>query len=142
MEKRFFFSTKALIMMDDKFLAMYSMANGKKLWDLPGGRMEFGENAEETLAREIAEELSIKVKPIKLVDTWNYMRNENFQVTGIIYYCEITSGEIKISDEHDGYEWIGINDIGEVFTSDIFEERMKAWNWDAVSDSNVIFRRE
>lgn len=71
MEKQFFFATKALIMIDDKFLAMYSMVNGKKLWDLPGGRMEFGENAEETLAREIAEELSIKVKPSNLVDTWN-----------------------------------------------------------------------
>lgn len=52
MDRQFFFATKALILKDNKFLAMYTIENGEKYWDLPGGRMEFGETAEETLTRE------------------------------------------------------------------------------------------
>lgn len=140
MNKQFFFSTKALIMNGDKFLAMYKIIDGDKWWDLPGGRMEFGETAEETLAREIREELSVEIKPVKLLDTWMYMPNENFQVVGVIYLSEIVSGDIKISDEHDGCEWISIKDIGTVFTREAFVERMKMWKWESVLDKSIVFK--
>ncbi|SHH76045.1 NUDIX domain-containing protein [Clostridium grantii] len=140
MEKQFFFSTKALIIKENKFLAMYFMVDGEKVWDLPGGRMEFGETAEETLTREIREELGVQIKPIKLVDTWNYMRDEFFQITGVIYHSEIVSGEIVISDEHDGYEWISIDDNGNTFTREAFLERMRFWNWESIMDNSITFR--
>lgn len=136
----FFFSTKALIIKDNKFLAMYKLIDGRKRWNLPGGRMEFGETAEETLAREIWEELGIVVKPIKLIDTWDYKPSEDFHTTGIIYHCKIASGEINISDEHDGFEWISIHDIGEIFDRDIFVDRMRSWNWDSIMNSNITYK--
>ncbi len=132
MERHFFFSTKALIIKDNKYLAMYKIIDGKKWWDLPGGRMEFGETPEETFAREIKEELGVEVRPIRLIDTWNYMPKENFQTVGIIYLSEIISGEITISDEHDGFEWMSIEDIGTVFTRQAFVERMKLWDWNLI----------
>lgn len=132
MNKQFFFSTKALLVKEHKFLAVYKMVDGKKRWDLPGGRMEFGETAEETLNREIKEELGIRIKPIKLIDTWNYMPENNFQVTGVIYYCDFVTEDIKLSDEHDGSEWIDIYDIGNIFDRSIFVERMKAWDWEQI----------
>ncbi|MBB6217990.1 mutator protein MutT [Anaerosolibacter carboniphilus] len=140
MKKEFFFSTKALIINDNKFLAIYKLIDDKKRWDLPGGRMEFGETAEETLAREIREELEIEVKPIKLIDTWEYKPSENFHTTGIIYHCEIIPGEINISDEHDGFDWISIQDIGEIFDRDIFVDRMKSWNWDSIMNSKIVYK--
>lgn len=140
MERKFFFSTKALIIEDNKFLAMYKIVGGKRWWDLPGGRMEFGETAEETLFREIREELGVEIKPIKLIDTWNYMSNENSQTVGVIYYSEIISGEIIISEEHDGYEWIRIDDIGKVFTRETFLERMRTWNWELIMDNSIVFK--
>lgn len=141
MEPQFFFSTKALIVKDNKFLVMYNMVAGKKKFDMPGGRMEFGETAEETLAREIKEELNVQIKPIKLIDTWNYMHKEYFQITGIIYYCKITGGEIIISDEHDGYEWIDVDQIAEQFTRKVFLERMLVWNWDEIlKEDNIMVK--
>lgn len=142
MEREFFFSTKALIIEDNKFLAMYKIVDGKKWWDLPGGRMEFGETAEETLSREIREELGVEIKPIKLIDTWNYMPYKNFQTTGVIYHSEIINGEITISEEHDGYEWVRIDDIGKVFTREAFVERMKSWKWDSIIDNTLTFRSD
>lgn len=140
MEKQFFFSTKALIMKEGRFLAMYKVIDGNIWWDLPGGRMEFGETAEETLKREIMEELGVEIKPIKLIDTWNYMPYETYQTVGVIYHSEIISGEITISDEHDGYKWIDVNDIGTVFTREAFVERMCLWKWEAVIDQDISFR--
>ncbi|GMQ57968.1 NUDIX domain-containing protein [Vallitalea sediminicola] len=142
MEKQFFFSTKALILNGNKFLAMYKIVDGNKWWDLPGGRMEFGERAEETLAREIKEELDVVIEPIKLIDTWTYMPYEYFQTVGVIYHSEIISGNITVSEEHDGYEWVSIEDVGEVFNREAFVERMKSWNWDAVMDDSITFRNK
>ncbi len=142
MDRQFFFSTKALILKNNKFLAMYTIDNGVKYWDLPGGRMEFGETAEDTLTREIREELGVEIRPIKLIDTWNYKRDESFQITGVIYHSEIITGEIRISEEHDGYEWIDINDIGKTFNRGIFVERMRSWNWDLIADKTIKFSND
>ena len=139
MEVQFFFSTKALIIKENKFLALYKNIDGKQYWDLPGGRMEFGENAEETLKREIQEELGVHVNPIKLIDTWNHVRDNNFHIAGVVYYCQLESNDIRLSDEHDGYEWIDINHYSKVFKAKDFLDRMHRWDWDAiVSDKNKV----
>ncbi len=139
MEGKFFFSTKALIIKDNKFLAMYMIRNGKKKWDMPGGRMEYGEMPEETLRREIKEEISLDIKPIKLIDTWKHESEDGFRVVGVIYHCEVLGGELTVSDEHDGYQWIDIGNFDQVFDQSIFTDRMKNWNWDAILESEVLF---
>ncbi|PWR19217.1 NUDIX hydrolase [Zavarzinia compransoris] len=53
---RFQLRAAALIRAGDHVL-VHSPA-GENIWSLPGGRVEFGESAAETLAREIREELS------------------------------------------------------------------------------------
>ena len=111
MEKKMFFSIKTLIIRNKKFLAVYNFENGRKLWDLPGGKMEFGETAEETLKREIFEELGIEINPIKVIDTWNYIHDDNCQITGIIYFSEMKTDKIRISEEHNGFDWISFEEV-------------------------------
>lgn len=97
------FAAKALILNDGKYLALHKSIAKHNLYELPGGRMEFGETAEETLIREVNEETNFIVKPIKLLDTWNFI-TKDYQITGIIYLCKIKDGSLKLSDEHDKYE--------------------------------------
>lgn len=141
MDKKMFFSIKTLIVKNDTFLAVYNLKDGRKLWDLPGGRMEFGETAEETLKREILEELNIEIKPIKVIDTWNYMHNDTCQITGIIYFSEMMTDTIYLSDEHEGCEWIGFKQIDEIFSKDFLLEKMQLWDWDSIIDNNVRFTK-
>lgn len=135
------FSVKTLLVKDAKFLAVYNLSGNKKIWDLPGGRMEFGETAEETLKREILEELNIEIEPIKVIDTWNYWPNENTQITGLIYFSIMKTNKILISDEHDGYAWIDFKKVSEYFTKDFLLDKMQSWEWASIIDNKIKFTK-
>ena len=47
----------------------------KDIWSMPGGTLEFGENAEDCLIREIKEELGININNIKLLNYNDYIKN-------------------------------------------------------------------
>ena len=98
------FATKGLVIHEGKFLAVHRTGAVSPTLELPGGRMEFGETAEETMIREMAEETGLKVTPIKLLDTWNYVADK-WQVTGIIYLCAAENPlNVVLSPEHDSFE--------------------------------------
>ena len=81
----------------------------KGRWDLPGGKIDFGETPEEALTREIMEETGLKVKSVKLADAIGYNKvteEEIFHHVGIIYLCETKSIK-KIKREPDGYDSFG-----------------------------------
>ena len=65
MERRFFVAVKALLFDQDKLLLVKrsDKARGEHhYWELPGGRMEFGETPEGALLRELAEETGLSAK--------------------------------------------------------------------------------
>lgn len=64
-------------------------------WGLLGGALEYGEDAEEAIVREIWEETSLQVKVERLLMVRSFMPH-NF----ILYYvCTIQSGTFQPSDE-------------------------------------------
>jgi len=125
------FATKALILNDGKYLALHKSIAKHNLYELPGGRMEFGETAEETLIREVKEETNLIVEPIKLLDTWNFVAKD-YQVTGIIFLCKIKEGSLTLSDEHDKYEWLEFNKQSIYKMHDVYKERMESWNMEDI----------
>lgn len=128
MADKLYFGVKGIIIRNDAMLLLYSHVDGKKLWDFPGGRMTHGEDAETTLIREIKEETGMTVSPRYLIDTWNYVRDKDFHVTGVFYYCETDHEEVDISSEHDGYEWIPIADLYRRIHNSVYMPRLRCWN--------------
>ncbi len=126
------FGVKALILRGDKFLVMHNNGVKEDLWELPGGRMEFGETAEETLKREIMEETGLIVRPIKLLDTWNLIK-EDYQIAGIIYLCTLEDGQVRLSDEHDEFKWIKADKESLDCMYEVFKMRMENWDWNEIS---------
>lgn len=81
-------------------------------WDLPGGRLEKGQTIEETLHREVQEELGITevyiAKQIGMVlsNIRIPVGEENVGLILGVYSCDIPEGStIVLSDEHVAYDW-------------------------------------
>ncbi len=104
---------KAFIRKGNLLLVMRDKKSGEG--DLPGGRMnqnEFFEDWIESLKRELEEELGSSMKlnisnDVVLVHK-HRVNLGNYPCIILGYDCEYLSGEIKISDEHDFFEWVDI----------------------------------
>lgn len=73
-------------------------------WEFPGGKVEPGENPEECLLREIAEELDVVVEIIKPMLPCEH--NDGKQAIRLIpFVCIIKRGEIRLA-EHAAFVWL------------------------------------
>lgn len=116
-KKTFRVAAKGYIFHADKVLVLYktdeeaagSMAEEARI-DQPGGRIEFKESFEEGLLREIEEEAGISVRVIAPFNTRTFHR-EHSQLMQVDFLCEWESGEVVLSEEHEGFEWLTLDEI-------------------------------
>lgn len=114
MERKFGIATKAIIKnKDGKYLVLYKSETEEispNEIDIPGGRMKFGESAEESLMREIREELGIDIEIGSPSRVWGFVKND-LHLVGITFLAEYTGGELSLSGEHTKHEWVDKNNI-------------------------------
>lgn len=85
---------KALIVREGKFLALELEVGRKRVWDLPGGKVEHGEEPMQTLTREVWDETSLKVDPKQPVGVYHFMRiSDGNQVVNTVFKCEAGSSK-------------------------------------------------
>jgi 8-oxo-dGTP diphosphatase len=76
------------------------------LWEFPGGKVEPGERPEETLIRELAEELGIAVKEACLAPlTFASHAYENFHLLMPLYVCRRWDGFVE-AREGQTLKWV------------------------------------
>lgn len=100
------------ILKKDNKILIARKKEGKSLagyWEFPGGKIEAGETPEESLVRELMEEMEINIKINEYVGESIYDYG-NVVVSLKGYVAEILEGEIILSD-HDKYEWVTLDEI-------------------------------
>lgn len=103
-------TVKAVITRDDKFLLVKEPDNR---WEFPGGKIEFGDTPEETLKRELQEELSLtdlKIGSIINAWSWVFKFEVHLQFFMLAYQCETNQTEFQLSHEHTEYGWFDKTD--------------------------------
>lgn len=118
-------SVKAVIHIDDCVVLLRKF-DGK--WDLPGGRLETGEAIQQSLLREVIEEMGLSVSMGPLVYCGVRRREPPKQnVVVVAHLCTLDGSldEIVLSEEHTGVRLITIDDLPDLEIADSYHEALE-----------------
>lgn len=91
-------------------------------WEFPSGKKEPMEKVEDAAVRECKEETNLDVEVVKPIGVFNFgweRENEIRDATEIVFLVKIKgSANVKLSDEHQNFAWIGIGEINKYDMSD------------------------
>jgi len=119
-------SVKALIKKKGKVLMLQ---DEKGSWELPGGRVEFGEDPIITMRRELKEEMSVEVRSIgNIVGVKTFMVEKSDvkkQIVLIVFSCEIGGESIILDHESQRYAWISPSDVSGYPMKDVYKDLLR-----------------
>jgi len=85
------------------------------LWEFPGGKLREGESAEESIIREIREELGISIKPLELLEpVVHHYPDRSIKLIPVV--CDLKESEMANIHlaEHDRFGWIDLDGLDEM----------------------------
>jgi len=96
---------------DDQILVMKRSGisqHSSNEWDIPGGRIDPGEDPFTALKRECLEESGLEVEIGKPIGVNYFTRDDGQIIVMIIFECTTNSTDVVLSDEHSECRWIDI----------------------------------
>ncbi len=94
---------------------------GKGKWTIPGGLVELGERAEETVVREVKEETNLAVEQPELIDVVDNISADEkgdikYHFVIIDYFVKLeggvlSAGTLKAADDAEELRWVGFGDV-------------------------------
>ena len=104
------------------------LENERGEWELPGGKLEPGESPEECVAREIREELDLRVEVGPLLDAWLYEVLEGIEVFVVAYGCYVRDlAGMSHSEEHSAVGSFDLNGLDRINLPDGYKRSIKSW---------------
>ena len=106
----------AVIFREGKVLCVQRAEHDKEYvslkWEFPGGKVEVGESREETLVREIEEELVVEIHEIQFLMTVEHSYPD-FHLTMHAYTCTLKAREVELR-EHIGLKWLAVEELDQL----------------------------
>ena len=129
-DKRFPVSIKGVLLVDGARVVL--AMNDREEWELPGGRIELGEDPARCVAREFEEELGLAVRATRLVDTYLFEVVTGKHVFIVTYGCELLGPFApRLSDEHQAFGVFAVDALPARLPSG-YRSSIQAWQ--AMSD--------
>lgn len=125
MDKQMNVIVKGIILYKEKVLILKRSTFDKinpGNWEFVGGTINFGEDLEEALSREVKEEVSLDIEIEKILYATTYHTKPNRWDVIIVYKCYAKNPNIKLSDEHSEYRWVEEKELRKLVYKDIVDD--------------------
>lgn len=109
-EEVFLVATKAVVLKPDGKILV--LLRGKTAptnalhWDLPGGILDHGEEADAGIIRETKEEAGLGIASPRVFHAIARINSIGEHWTTIYFFAHADTDDVKISWEHDEYRWV------------------------------------
>ena len=104
------------------------LENERGTWELPGGRLEPGEDPATCLAREVAEELGVEVAVEAILDSWVYEVLPQREVLIVTYGVRCTNQRaMRVSDEHRRFGLFALSELDGLPMPEGYRRSIRAW---------------
>jgi 8-oxo-dGTP pyrophosphatase MutT (NUDIX family) len=118
-------SVKGVAVQDGKVLLL---ENERDEWELPGGKLELGEDPADCVVREISEEAGWRVAAGPLLDCWQYHIDEGRDVVIVTYGCPVLSADPPVvSSEHKRAGMFTAAQVPELVMPGGYKRSIAAW---------------
>jgi 8-oxo-dGTP diphosphatase len=121
--------TCAVIIQNNKLLSV-QRGTGRHLagkWEFPGGKVQEGERLEDSVVREVREELDLAVEVISALTPVTHAYPDR-TVRLMPFHCRVTNGTLHLH-EHQAHRWLSADELTSVEWCDadgpIIEEARK-----------------
>ncbi len=92
--------------MDEQFLPGF--------YELPGGKIDFGEEPTQALKREFMEEVKLKIEVLQPLQTFAYVSEDgNRHTVEIVFMAKLAEQkqQVTLGKDHNDFKWIGKEEI-------------------------------
>jgi len=111
-------SAKAVVIKDDKLLAIKLNDGGEEFYILPGGGQDSEEQLPQTVEREVREEAGIDVKCHDLLFVIEGVHGEDFHRIDLVFACEYVgkseNAELHGDNNQIGFEWLDMSALNQL----------------------------
>jgi 8-oxo-dGTP pyrophosphatase MutT (NUDIX family) len=122
---RFPVSVKGVVAVDGRFCLL---RNERDEWELPGGRLEPGEEPQAACVREIAEEIGLAARVAGILDSWLYRIDGAGEVLIVTYACAPLSGVVpRPSHEHKALGLFAPGEVAGLTMPEGYKKSIAAW---------------
>lgn len=121
---RFAVSVKGVLFMGGLVVLL---RNERGEWELPGGRLEPGEDPRRCLEREIAEELSVAASAEAILDCWLYEVLPGREVVIVSYGCRSDARDLQLSHEHKAVGRFRLDELDTLAMPEGYRRSIRAW---------------
>lgn len=137
-------SVRAIIRKDGKTLLL-RRANGRPTilgkYELPGGKLEYGEQPEDTLRRYLNDDAGLHIQTAQLFDAVTYIDHDDRDIQyGVIVYMVAlidANSELQLSENYDKYRWQKLRDIQQDTMTDLSQLVLGIIEQEQLTESSV-----